>query len=373
MEFGYFTMPSHPPERGLREGHEWDVQTMVWADELGYGDFWVGEHHTAPWEPHPAPDYLVLDGFRNTKNLRIGPGGFLLPYYHPASLANRVAMLDHLSEGRLLFGVAASGLPSDWAMFHVDGMGGENREMTKESLEIILSLWENEAPYTYEGKYWSASLPETMFGFLKPHLKPLQQPHPRIGIAGLSKGSETLKLAGEKGFIPLSLNLNPAYVASHWESVEEGAARVGRTADRNDWSLVREVLVADTDEEAWELAVNGPMGRMMGEYFLPLLQNFGFLEFLKHDPDTPDSEVTVEYCARHNWLVGSPDTVAEKLAGVYDECGGFGKLLVFGFDYSEQPDRWHHSMKLLAEEVGPRVAHLTPAASLAGSGALRDT
>ena len=61
MEFGYFTMPSHPPERGLREGHEWDVQTMVWADELGYGDFWVGEHHTAPWEPHPAPDYLVLE------------------------------------------------------------------------------------------------------------------------------------------------------------------------------------------------------------------------------------------------------------------------------------------------------------------------
>ena len=104
--------------------------------------------------------------------------------------------------------------------------------------------------------------------------------------------------------------------------------------------------MADTDEEAWELAVNGPMGRMMREYFLPLLANFGFLEYLKHDPDLPDSEITVEYCAKHNWLVGSPDTVAEKLAGVYDECGGFGKLLVFGFDYSEQPQQWRHSMQV---------------------------
>ena len=182
--------------------------------------------------PHPTIWFSTVSGTPRTCVSALG--GFLLPYYHPASLANRVAMLDHLSEGRLLFGVAASGLPSDWEMFHVDGMGGENREMTKESLEIILALWENEPPYTYEGKYWSASLPETMFGFLKPHLKPLQQPHPRIGIAGLSKGSETLKLAGEKGFIPLSLNLNPAYVASHWESVEErrGESRTDRRSKR---------------------------------------------------------------------------------------------------------------------------------------------
>ena len=360
MEFGYFAMPSHPPERDLVFGHEFDIKTMVWADELGFGDFWIGEHHTSPWEPNPAPDYLVLDGIRNTKNLRIGPGGFLLPYYHPASLANRISVLDHLSGGRLLFGVAASGLPSDWAMFHVDGMGGVNREMTREALEIILQMWANEPPFTYEGKFWSATLPETMFGTLKTHLRPLQQPHPRIGVAGLSRNSDTLKLAGEKGFIPLSLNLGTSYVATHWDAVEAGAAVTGRTANRNDWSLVREVFVAETDKEAWELSVNGPMGRMMREYLLPLLGAFGYLENLKHDPDVPDSEVTPEYCAEHNWLIGSPDTVAEKLAAMYDEVNGFGKLLVFGFDYADQPEVWQRSMKLLAEEVGPKVASLTP-------------
>ena len=137
MELGYFTMPSHPPERPLRDGHEWDLQVLRWLDELGYAECWIGEHHTAPWEPHPAPDLLIAQALLQTKNIRIGPGGFLLPYHHPAELANRVAMLDHISSGRLMFGVAASGLPSDWEMFNVDGSSGQNREMTREALDII--------------------------------------------------------------------------------------------------------------------------------------------------------------------------------------------------------------------------------------------
>src|SRR3954467_12227778 len=114
MEIGYFTMPSHPPECGLKEGQEWDLQVLRWLDELGYQEAWIGEHHTAPWEPHPAPDLILAQAFRETKDIRLGPGGFRLPYHPPAELANRVAMLDHLSDGRLNFGVAASGLPSDW-------------------------------------------------------------------------------------------------------------------------------------------------------------------------------------------------------------------------------------------------------------------
>ena len=249
MEFGYFSMPSHPPERDLKQGWEFDLQVLRWLDELGFTEAWIGEHHTAPWEPHPAPDLLVTTGFRETENLRIGPGGFLLPYHHPAELANRIALMDHISDGRLNFGVAASGLPSDWAMFNVDGMSGQNRAMTREALDIILKMWESDEPFEYAGYYWTVRNPEEMFGFLRPHLKPKQKPNPPIGVAGLSKGSDTLKLAGEKGYLPMSLNLNPAYVISHWESVEAGAKVSGRTPDRNDWRLVREVFVAETDEE----------------------------------------------------------------------------------------------------------------------------
>jgi alkanesulfonate monooxygenase SsuD/methylene tetrahydromethanopterin reductase-like flavin-dependent oxidoreductase (luciferase family) len=360
MEFGYFTMPSHPPERGLKAGHDWDLQTLRWIDELGFSEAWIGEHHTAPWEPHPAPDLLIAQALLQTKNIRIGPGGFCLPYHHPAELANRVAMLDHLSEGRLNFGIAASGLPSDWQMFQVDGMSGTNRDMTREALDIILKMWTQPGPWEHRGKFWNVDKPDTMFGFLKPHIGPLQRPHPPIGVAGLSKNSDTLKLAGERGYIPMSLNLNPGYVSSHWDAVEAGAARTGRTPFRGDWRLVREIFVADTDEEAWRLSVGGSMGRMMGEYFLPLLSNFGFKEYLKHEPDVADTDVTVDYCARHNWLIGSPKTVAEKIEKVYHEVGGFGQVLVFGFDYVDNPEAWQNSLRLIAEEVRPRVAHLKP-------------
>jgi alkanesulfonate monooxygenase SsuD/methylene tetrahydromethanopterin reductase-like flavin-dependent oxidoreductase (luciferase family) len=158
----------------------------------------------------------------------------------------------------------------------------------------------------------------------------------------------------------MSLNLNPAYVGSHWESVEIGAARSGRTPKRSDWRLVREIFVADTDAEAMRLSVGGMMGRMMTEYFLPLLAAFGFTEFLKHQPDVPDSDVTPAYCAKHNWLVGSPTTVAERLQAIYDEVGGFGHLLLFCFDYSENPKAWQHSMELLAKEVMPKFKGLVP-------------
>ncbi len=170
-----------------------------------------------------------------------------------------------------------------------------------------------------------------------------------------------MKLAGEHGFLPMSLNLNPTYVASHWASVEEGARRTGRTPQRAQWRLVREIFVADTDAEAWRLSVGNMMGRMMREYFLPLLTDVGVIEFLKHDPDVADSDVTPEYCAKHNWLIGSPATVVEKIEHMYDEVGGFGSLLLFCFDYSQNPDAWHASMRLLAQEVMPRVAHLLPA------------
>jgi alkanesulfonate monooxygenase SsuD/methylene tetrahydromethanopterin reductase-like flavin-dependent oxidoreductase (luciferase family) len=161
----------------------------------------------------------------------------------------------------------------------------------------------------------------------------------------------------------MSLNLNPAYVGSHWESVEIGAARSGRTPDRGEWRMVREVFVADTDAEAMKLSVGSHMGRMMREYFLPLLQQFGFFEYLKHDQAVADSDVTPEYCAEHNWLIGSPSTVVAKIERMYEEVGGFGQLLLFCFDYSENPQARRLSIALVSHELMARVARLTPAAA----------
>ncbi len=286
MKLGLFAMPAHPPERDLKAGFEWDLQVIRWLDELGYGEAWVGEHHTVPWEPNPAPDLLLARAFAETTRIRLGPGGFLLPFHHPAELASRVSMLDHLGEGRLNLGIAASSIPTDQAMFGVTP--AQTREMTRESLEIMLRLWNEPEPFTHQGKYWTVSRPEPVAGIFTPFLKPVQAPHPPIGVAGLSPSSDTLKWAGERGYIPMSLNLNAQYLSGHWAAVEAGAAASGRTASRADWRMVREVLVADTDEEAMRLAIHGGMGRMTAEYSLKVVSAFGAMPFLKHDPSVAD-------------------------------------------------------------------------------------
>ena len=230
--------------------------------------------------------------------------------------------------------------------------------MTRESLDIILMLWASEEPFEYKGDYWTVNRIDTMLDNLKFHIKPFQKPHPPIGIAGVTPGSDTLKIAGEQGMMPMSLNISPSYLATHWDAVCEGADRGGRTADRKDWRVVREVYVAETDAEAREKATKGMLGRAYREYLLPLFDSFEFTHYFKHHPDIPDSEVTPEYLVDHGWLVGSPKTVTEKLGQMYEETGGFGCLLVLTFDHIDDDAGWRNSQRLLAEEVMPHFAGL---------------
>ena len=119
-------MPNHPVGRDFAEGHYHNLEYVTWLDEVGYEEAWVGCHYTVPREPNPAPDLLVAQALTQTKNIRISPGGYMLPYHHPAELAHRIAWLDHISKGRCYLGIGSGSIPSDWALFNIDGFGGEN-------------------------------------------------------------------------------------------------------------------------------------------------------------------------------------------------------------------------------------------------------
>ena len=359
MKLGLFLMPSHPPERSLYDGAQWDLEVLRRADALGYTEAWIGEHFTVAWEPCPAPDLLISRALAETQRIKLAPGAHILPYHHPAELAHRVAYLDHLAQGRLMLGVGASGIPSDWNMFCVDGMAGVNRKMMWEALDIMLRLWTEDEPFTFKGDYWTVTRPEPMLGgLMAPHIRPFQQPHPPIGIAALTPKSDSLRICGRRGYMPLSLNLSDDYVAGHWEAIEQGATEAGRPADRSAWRVTRDVFVAETDEEAYRWCAGGTMARMMREYFIPVVRSFGMVSLLKHDPDVPDEDVTPEYLMRHCWLVGSVDTVVARIEQLAATTGGFGTLLQLGYDYVENPEPWFQSMELMATEVMPRVAHL---------------
>ena len=119
--------------------------------------------------------------------------------------------------------------------------------------------------------------------------------------------------------------------------------------------------MADTDEEARDQAVNGMTGRVWGDYLLRLFREFDLLSVFKKDPEVPDDAINVDYLADNMWLIGSPETVANKLQTLYDDVGGFGTLLVLVYDHWQNQKGWEKSTQLLAEEVMPRLSHLVPA------------
>ena len=362
MKIGLFVMPMHPPGRDLLAAHRWDLDVIQLADELGYAEAWIGEHFCVPWEPICAPDLMIAQALLRTEQIKLAPGAHLLPFHHPVELAHRVAYLDHLSEGRLMLGIGAGSSPADFAMFNIDGVGGQNREMMREALDIMVRLWAETEPFDFVGKYWNASKIAPMCdGLLYQHIKPLQDPHPRIGIAGLSPRSDTLRIAGERGYIPLSLHMNSSYLQGHWEAYSEGATGSGRSADRSDWRVTKDIFVADTDAEAKRWSARSEIGRAYDEYALPLFRQFGFTGLFKHDQSVADADVTTDYLVDSgHMLVGSVDTVVERIEELAAATGGFGTLMQLVYDYSEEPGPWRYSMELLANEVMPRVKHLAP-------------
>ena len=356
MRVGYFAMPLHPPgsEPGLTM--EEDLRQLVALEHLGFEEAWIGEHFTAEWENIPCPDLFIAKALGMTRTIRLGTGVSCLPNHDPLMLAQRIAQLDQLARGRFLWGVGSGGFPGDFALFDVDPKSGEHREITRTTLDLVLELWNDPKPGLYESRRWRFRVPEPSPDIdLRLHLRPYQKPHPPIAVAGVSESSETLVLAGERGFIPMSINFVPARtLRTHWQGVETGAQRAGRSPDRATWRVSRDVIVAETTGAARRLALEGPLARDWDGYFLPLLRKTGRLGLPKVDPSMSDERVTVDYLLDHVWIVGDPDEVTRKLRTLRDEVGGFGVLLVIAHEW--QPwDAWLRSMTLLTERVLPRL------------------
>ncbi|MDB5580107.1 MAG: Flavin-dependent oxidoreductase, luciferase family [Bradyrhizobium sp.] len=358
MQFGTMNTPSHPSQRGLAEGHYHNLDYLEFLDQLGADEAWIGSHYTVVSEPQAPNDLLIAQAIPRTKRIRLNPGAFIVPFFHPAELAHRIAWLDHISGGRIIVGIGASGVPTDLDLFGIDYKSNQSREMLEESLNMMRDLWASTEPTEFKGKYWTVRHPEPKIdGRLQFHMRPLQQPHPRFAITGASPNSPTLKLAGRYGLIPSSFCFGVDYIRSHWDSVVEGADAAGREPPpKSDWRIVRDVIVAETDKEALDFAINGPMGQHFGNFYLPMLKEAGLLKSLKHRPEDADSDVTVEYLAKYSWTVGSEATVHEKLSEIYDRADGFGVLVANSYDHLDCMEQWRSSIRVLATDIVPKLS-----------------
>ena len=160
MDLGYFTMPLHPPGSNVTKTMDDDLKQLVTLDKLGYKEAWIGEHFTTQWENIPAPDLFIAKALAMTKNILLGTGVTCMPNHNPFMIAHRIALLDHLAHGRFQWGVGSGGFPGDFEVFGVDPEDGSHREITRESLDLILQIWESPTPGNYKSSTWDFNIPE---------------------------------------------------------------------------------------------------------------------------------------------------------------------------------------------------------------------
>jgi len=355
MKLGLFTMPVHPPEKDRTQCFEEDLELMVRADELGYSEAWIGQHHSVAWEPIPSNDLFIANALPRTRQIRFGTGVTIVPYHHPVNIAVRLAMLDHLSRGRLMCGFGQSGIATDLSLFDLPPDPQRLGLMTVEGIDMVLKLWQTDAPFDFQGEFWRIRIdqqrPEISSGVI---LKPYQKPHPPVAMSIVKGRSMAARMAGQRGYIPISGNLLPAStLAQHWETYCAGAQEAGRPEpDRAIWRVARNILVGETTEAALGHALSGTFARSY-DYLIKLIGP-GRLDGFKESPDMPDEAVTPEYCVRKLAIVGDVDECVRRLQEVWKISGGFGTLLMIGHDWDDKA-RWLRSMELLINEVIPAL------------------
>ena len=365
MGLGLFLMPASRPDTPLGDVIDWYLEVTRVADEVGYDEVWVGTHMTSKYERITAPQQIIARALGETSRVTLGTGVELLYQQHPVTLALQLAQLDHMARGRLYFGFGAGATMTDNHVYGVDMKTAQ--AMTAEALEIILNVWEPGGPTEFHGKYWNVFPCDPIKAYHEDlthgwHIQTYAPAEPRISFAGFQQKSPSLTLAGERGFIPMSLNISSEFLHHHWASVEEGAQRGGRRADRRKWRQAKEIFVAETKAEARRAALDGFMKTFWDDYaYSYFAQKPEMIDLYRRKGADPNAKVTAEYLIDNGvWFVGDPDSVAAQIREQFEESGGFGTLLQIGMDYSDPAGRdgWLRSMKLLAQEVMPKVQDL---------------
>ena len=356
MQLGYFTMPLHPPERDYTLTLREDREAIILADTLGFIEAFVGEHVTDRAETITSCLTFIASLISETRRIKLGSGTVNLPNSHPAAIAAEVAMLDHLLEGRFLFGISPGGLRSDAEVF--GNLDKDRTAMFVEAIDMVLKIWSSEPPYRLAGKFWTVTTEKTLDKAIGQGVivKPYQQPHPPIVVTVVAPFSKGVVAAAERGWTPISANfLQPPWVASHWPMYEQGCKNAGRTARREDWRVAKSVFVCDDEAMAQRYAKGeGSPYRFYYRNLMKKLIGNGRPELFKHDRALPDEAITLDYVVDSLVVCGTVNSVVDQLLAFRERIGDFGTLLYAGHDWVD-PDLSKRSMELMASEVMPRI------------------
>jgi alkanesulfonate monooxygenase SsuD/methylene tetrahydromethanopterin reductase-like flavin-dependent oxidoreductase (luciferase family) len=316
MEFGIFNsvcvLPRYAEQHGASAEHDRIMDEIAYveaADKAGFKYAWVTEHHFLTTYSHlSANESFLAFAAARTKNIHLGSGIFNItpPVNHPARIAERVAMLDHLSQGRFEFGTGRGSSTTEQKGFGIED-SELTREMVAETLPQIVRMWKDE-DYSYDGKFFSMPSRNVL-------PKPYSDPHPPIWMAAGSPG--TFDLAAELGVGVLCFgfsspeSLTPL-VSRYKEKIQDCKNPVGGFVNNN-VMVTTQMLCMEDGGKARKLFLEADTN-----YFISIL--FRYLDTFPRPAGIPDwpeiiPAMTAEQLdaaiAAGEMAIGSPDEVAK--------------------------------------------------------------
>lgn len=338
LRFGIFLAPFHPVGQNPTLALERDMALLEHLDALGFDEAWIGEHHSAGYEIVASPEVFIAAASQRTKRIRLGTGVSSLPYHQPLMLADRMVLLDHLTRGRVMFGVGPGALPSDAFMMGIEV--ARQRDMMEEALEAILELLAGEGPVNRQTDWFTLR-------DARLQLRPYSDPCFEVAVAAQISPSGP-RLAGKHGLSLLSIGATSAggfdILGAHWDVMEERSAEFGTTVDRRAWRLVGPMHIADTKEQA------------VADVAFGLPQWLDYFQRVAALPLGVESDDPAEMAQAMNdsgfAVIGTVDDAIAQIQRLIDQSGGFGTFLTMATEWADRPAMFR-SYELMARYVLP--------------------
>lgn len=339
------------PEKGGKLYNDY-IDTLIYAEELGFDGVCVNEHHQNAYGLMPSPNLIASILARQTKRVKIAIIGNALPLYNPPTrVAEEFAMIDCISGGRLIAGFVVGGGPE----YYSSGINPTYaREMFREAHDLIIRAWTEPGPFRFFSKHYNLN-------YVNPWPQPIQKPHPPVWIPGVGS-LETMEFVAKRRYSYMGIPYFHIDVFKRtFAMFREACAREGYDPHPEQMGWAIPIHVAETDEQArkeFEPALFyfikklllgltiSPPGYTSVKSALAIDKNRG--KFMASIDNWGDIEKGI-YA-----IVGSPATVRDKLI-YYQKELGVGNILTAPQIGTLPHDLARRSMKLFAEEVMPYV------------------
>ncbi len=247
MKFGVLQFFSWPQRRGpLSAVYERAMERIRIMDQSGYDGVWLAEHHFTDYSVCPSIHMMALHVAHQTKNLRIGTAVSLAPFYHPLRLAEEIALLDVLTNGRVNWGVGRGFESTEFNTFGIPLAESQGR--FREAVAIVLQAWTQDK-LNWAGEHWQFNDVEVL-------PKPLQTPHPPVWVAASSPPA--IEWAAQQGHSILMDPHSPhAAIAQKWQTYRDVLLANGHSIAGRDIPMARLIAVGKTATEAADIARRG--------------------------------------------------------------------------------------------------------------------